>query len=191
MERHATIRVLDKLARQGRAKIRRSVRPCQSSLPERRRNATARPAAFGAARLTLVGKSVPALNPAHIPIPWLWWLNMMPDALLVVCGKHSAGCRTKPGPRHFCPKLTSATFAISVHEFAILAPDVLALPSRSHNRAFLRSDVPCHGFGVFVACYAQLVHKARPSWRNISPAFLRCEFVDHAQTFRLPLCARF
>jgi hypothetical protein len=60
-------------------------------------------------------------------------------------------------------------FAISVHKFAILAPVVLALPSRSHNRAFLRSDVPWIVFGGFVAFYAQLVHKARPSWRNISP----------------------
>jgi hypothetical protein len=28
-------------------------------------------------------------------------------------------------------------------QICILAPDVLALPSRSHNRAFFRSDVPC------------------------------------------------
>ena len=33
-----------------------------------------------------------------------------------------------------------------------------------------------------MAFYAQLVHKARPSWRNISPVFLGCEFVDHART---------
>jgi hypothetical protein len=74
--------------------------------------------------------------------PLLRRLNAAPDTLLVVCRKHSAGVRTKAGPRHFCPKLTSALFAISVHKSAILAPDVLALPSRSHNRAFLRSHVP-------------------------------------------------
>jgi len=80
--------------------------------------------------------------------PLLRRLNAAPDTLLVVCRKHSAGVRTKAGRRHFCPKLTSALFAISVHKFAILAPDVLALPSRSHNRAFLRSDVPCDSWGV-------------------------------------------
>jgi hypothetical protein len=79
--------------------------------------------------------------------PWLRWLNAAPDTFLVVGRKHSAGGRTKAGPGHFCPKLTSALFAISVHKFAILAPDVLALPSRSHDRAFLRSDVPVMVWG--------------------------------------------
>ncbi len=89
---------------------------------------------------------------AHISLAC--WLNAVHDALPVVGRKHSAGCRTKAGPRHFCPKLTSALFAISVHKVAILAPDVLALPSRSHNPAFLRSDVPVMVLGIrgFSSC---------------------------------------
>ena len=39
---------------------------------------------------------------------------------------------------------------------------------RTHNPAFLRSDMPAMALGS-VAFYAQLVHKARPSWRTISP----------------------
>jgi hypothetical protein len=63
------------------------------------------------------------------------------------------------------PKTHFCTVAISVHKFAILAPDVLALPSRSHNRAFF---AVADGCGISGAFYAQRVLKAGPSWRNVS-----------------------
>jgi hypothetical protein len=99
----------------------------------------------------------------------------------VVGRKHSAGGRAKPGPRHFCPKLTSALFAISMHKFPVLAPDVLTLPSRSHNRAFLRSDGSTMVWGFRGFLRATGAQKRSLPGAISRRAFLRCEFVDHAR----------
>ena len=154
-----------------------------------RRSATARPAPFGAARLTLVGKSRASSGWRSYSNPLLCWLNAVPDMLLVVGRKHSAGGRTKAGPRHFCPKLTSALFAISVHKFAILAPDVLALPSRSHNRAFLRSDVPAMALGFRGFLRATGTQSAAFLAQYLARHFWAVSSSIMPQTFRLPLCA--
>ena len=68
-----------------------------------------------------------------------------------------------------------------MHKFAILAPNVLALPSRPHNRAFLRSDVTVMALGVRGFLRATGTQSAAPLGNN-----LRYEKCERHETREIP-----
>jgi hypothetical protein len=85
------------------------------------------------------------------------------------------------GPTAFLPKTHFRTVRNFCAQFAILAPDVLALPSRSHNRAFFAVMCPADGCGISGLSTRNVYSRRDLPGAMSRRRFLRCEFVDHAR----------